>query len=337
MSEGRRLTFTAIVVTMNRPEVLRRCLEHLQQQEPLPDQIVVVDSSTDERTIQMMQDYPELTFRRNELGYGYTTLSRNIGLMASTGDIVAYIDDDAFAHPGWIQNLLATYDDDKVGGVGGRALNKLPGEDTQGVNTIGQLSPKGEVLGYFAADPGKILEVDHMVGCNMSVRREIMMRLGGFRTDFLGNEVREETDLCLRVKALGYRLRFNPWAVVDHIPMPRPKGTRSDLRSYYYAERNTYLMLIRNFGLFKPIVFRYWLTSVVRTLREFARYLYQGTMIAVVRVVGTVDGLFSGTLARLRTGSDPTWKERDPKRLSQLPPNSPVSASEQKEAVSEKH
>ena len=56
------------------------------------------------------------------------TASRNIGLKAATGEIIAFIDDDAFVQEGWLRNLLASYKDISIGAVGGRALNNQPDE-----------------------------------------------------------------------------------------------------------------------------------------------------------------------------------------------------------------
>ena len=70
-------------------------------------QVIVVDASTDDKTRRVVEGFPGTIYLRNELGYGHMTAGRNIGLAVATGDVISFIDDDAFAHPGWLQALLA--------------------------------------------------------------------------------------------------------------------------------------------------------------------------------------------------------------------------------------
>ena len=103
------MTVSVVVVTMNRPGHVQTCLDRLAAQVPRPDQVIVIDASPDDRTRDVVARHPGVLYRRNELGYGHMTASRNIGLAAATGDVVSFIDDDAFAHPGWLAGLLDAY------------------------------------------------------------------------------------------------------------------------------------------------------------------------------------------------------------------------------------
>ena len=300
------MTVSVIIITLNRPDYVYRCLECLFAQEHKPDQIIVVDSSEDDRTRKVVAKYPNVLYLRNEKGYGHMTHSRNIGLQHAIGDIIAFLDDDAYAHPEWLTNLLATYTDPSIGGVGGRTLNNQPGEEILGVNKIGQLSSNGAVLGYFAADPGRVIEVDHTIGANMSFRREVLAQLGGFRESYPGiSGLREDTDICLRVKRLGYRILFNPAALVDHIGAPQGKGSRFDFRYIFCTERNHCTLLIMNFGFFAPIVWRYFGTSFLKIILGLGGRI----VVAFVRVgsaiLGTFWGIVVGIAWRLRSKGDP--------------------------------
>ncbi|MCW3051905.1 MAG: hypothetical protein JWN14_1075 [Chthonomonadales bacterium] len=265
---------SVIVITLNRPDYVRKCLTCLESQEPRPDQIIVVDSSKDDITTKVVAEFPDVLYLRNDNGFGRMTTSRNISLKHCTGDFIAFVDDDAFAHPGWLAGLLAAYTSPEIGAVGGRALNNIPGEETQGVDHIGKLTSYGSLDGNFAADPGKTLSVDHIIGCNMSFRREVLARLGGFREDFPGiSGVCEDTDMSLRVRKLGYTILFTPEAVVDHIAAPQAIGKRFDTRYTYNGHRNRIVMLISNFGLFSPIVVLCIFHSLWRGLYSLGRFL----------------------------------------------------------------
>jgi hypothetical protein len=154
-----------------------------------------------------------------------------------------------------------------VGAVGGRQIRHQPGELELGIDAIGQLQGDGTITGNFAADPGRPVNVDHLLGANMSFRRSVLDEIGGIRDGYGGTCVREETDLCLRVAHAGYRLVFTPDAVVEHVAAPYAKGERFDLRYAYWAQKNHMIVLIRNFGLTRPIV-RTYLSTTRRAVAE---------------------------------------------------------------------
>src|SRR5690242_20240542 len=116
-------TVTVIIVTLNRPEHVRNCLAQLRAQTRLADQIIVVDASPDDLTQNLVRnEFAEVLYLRNDNGIGRMTASRNIGILQSTGQIIAFIDDDGYASPDWLENLLQAYADPEIGAVGGRVL-----------------------------------------------------------------------------------------------------------------------------------------------------------------------------------------------------------------------
>jgi GT2 family glycosyltransferase len=265
---GRVATASAVVVTYERPDFLARCLDHLRDQTRPPVEIVVVDSSLGTASRELVADrYPDVRYVTGPRGHGATATARNQGYRLTSGDVVAFVDDDAFAEPQWLERLLPHYDDPTVGAVGGRQIRDQPGELTEGLDAIGRLLPDGTLTGNFAADPGRVVEVDHLLGANMSFRRSVIDELGGIRDGYAGTCMREETDLCLRVGQAGYRLLFVPDAVVEHVAAPYAKGQRFDLRYAYWAQKNHLILLMRNYGPEDGRVRGYLRAS----LRELAR------------------------------------------------------------------
>jgi GT2 family glycosyltransferase len=306
------MTCTVIVVTLNRPDCVRRCLNCLYAQEPAPDQVIVVDASADDLTRQVMAEFPTAIYLRNENGFGRMTASRNIGLKRATGSLIAFVDDDSFARPGWLKNLLATYEQDNVGAVGGRACNGVSGEESAGVSEIGQLKSNGALTGNFAADCQAIIEVDHVMGCNMSYRRQTLAELGGFREDYPGiSGVREDSDMCVRVRQLGQRVLFNPAAIVDHIGAPQAVGKRFDARYEFYIQRNHLTLLVRNFGPFSSKLWRYLCYNAVASTWKFIRS-FGGAMLRLAAIAaGTVVGIVAGMRLLITTGKHPQRTDAD--------------------------
>jgi GT2 family glycosyltransferase len=296
---------SVIVVTVERPECVRRCLECLHTQDPHPDQIIVVDASKDDSTKEVVDQSPGVLYVRNPAGKGCTPRSRNIGLQNATGDIILYVDDDAYAHPGWLKKMLEPYADETVGGVGGRALRQKPGEELEGVNEIGKIKSNGFFTGNFAADPGKIIEVDHFIGANMSFRADVLARLGALNEEYAGGPECEETDIAIRVKRLGYRLLYTPFAVVDHIAAPRVIGPRFGYKYRFFSQRNQIIFLMRHYGPLSPTVCRFiakrLFTEISRPFITFATGMASAGLI----VAATLHGIYRGLIVCITQGRSP--------------------------------
>jgi len=158
--------------------------------------------------------------------------ARNTAIEEATGDIVVFLDDDAKARSGWLAALLAPYSDPTVAAVGGIAHPRwptnrprvLPGAAPYDPNATGELD---WIVGCtYTGQPTFQTEVRNLMGCNMSFRREVFERVGGFAEDIgrIGKNPLgcEETELCIRARQAyqdaGEKIRiiFEPAAAVDH-------------------------------------------------------------------------------------------------------------------------
>lgn len=144
--------------------------------------------------------------------------SRNRGAQLATGDIIAFIDDDAIADDEWVEQLVRSYDKQDALAVGGRMTPDwvagrppfLPGEFfwLVGVTHDGFSDGRGYVRNTF--------------GSNISFDREVFLKLGGFDTDIGGRKGDKnlqggETELCARLdQEYASRVWYNPDAIVAH-------------------------------------------------------------------------------------------------------------------------
>jgi GT2 family glycosyltransferase len=144
----------------------------------------------------------------------------------------------------------------------------------------------------------------------MSFRREILARLGGLRDDFVGAELREDTDIFLRVRALGARAVFAPDAVVDHLGAPHAKGRRFDYRYQFSARYNHVLLLARNFGLASSQL-RAWVTAALRHPAGGADGPPASPLRLLVRGAMGVTAVLAGLASAMRKAR---WKPLDPAR-----------------------
>ena len=254
----------------------------------------------------------DVLYLRNPSGRGNTPSSRNLGLRHASGHIVAFLDDDAFVHHQWAERLLAAFRDPVVAAVAGRALNGVSGEEAFGIDEIGQISKTGMVKGFFAANPNRVIEVDHGIGCNMAFRSSVIAALGGFRDDFKFGPfgICEETDIFVRAKRLGYRFFFDPEICVDHIAAPQPGGRRFSPKYSYYHSRNVIVMHIRNSG-WAGIAWKHVGASTVDTVKTFLRKQAGAFAHLIFALGGLMSGMVIGTLLLFTSGRDPIRRDGD--------------------------
>ncbi|MBM7502748.1 glycosyltransferase family 2 protein [Agromyces aurantiacus] len=292
------------IVTYERPEFLRRCLRSLADGLDAGSEIVVVDASTaDRRGIADEAGRPVVYVHAPQLA-GWMTRSRNEALRHVHGEIVSFLDDDVVLRPGWESALLAAFDDPIVAAVSGRTCNGAAGEE-QYAKPIGRLLGDGSLTDGFASLPAGPVEVDHGIGANMSFRRSVLAELGGFRDDYPGTALREDTDIFLRIRAIGGRAIFAPDAAVDHLPAPHVRGARFDTRYKLYGRRNHMVLLARDGGIRSPLL-RRWVGGQFRAIGR------AGGFAARVRRFGvTLVGVAWGYAAVLRSAR---WHPLPPRR-----------------------
>jgi GT2 family glycosyltransferase len=194
---------SVVVCTYNGARTLRQCLDGLTSLDyPDYEVIVVNDGSTDE-TAGIARAYPVRLINQPNQGL---SAARNVGLEASEGEIVAYIDDDAFPHRYWLRYLAAAFGRAPHVGIGGP--NLPPACD-------------GFVAECVANAPGNPLHVllsdevaEHIPGCNMAYRKEALAAVGGFDARF--RAAGDDVDICWRLQDRGWTIGFCPTAVVWH-------------------------------------------------------------------------------------------------------------------------
>jgi GT2 family glycosyltransferase len=227
-----------VVPTVDRPEALYNLLRHLEHQSVAPFEVVVVDQSA--REDRRSAAVPGVRMLRiDERGLPN---ARNVGARASRGDVVLFVDDDIIPGRDLVRFHAERYADADVAGVGGRVVG---GYDAAR-GRVGRFDAgRGRVVRNFGAT--EACEVDHLPGGNMSFRRAVFDRIGGFDTAFGGSAIGEETDFCLRARAAGFRFVFEPRASVEHLHLPTGGCREPDMaRWLYWHAHNTMLFALRH-------------------------------------------------------------------------------------------
>jgi GT2 family glycosyltransferase len=225
-------SFSVVIPTYQRPVWIQRAIRSLQSQDRPPDEVVAVARDTDTPTHESIE-----AVRRSGCPFelrmelvtepGFLPPVRK-GLSVAGGDIIAVMDDDAEATDGWARRLVSHYQDSTVGAVGGPCINcddrgPVPVPDT---DRVGYINRRGQFVGRMYHRPtfAEPVEVQYLMGGNMSFRREIARRLefdmALNRNVALGYEV----DLGLQTRRMGWRILFDPQIAIRHYSAPRAEA-----------------------------------------------------------------------------------------------------------------
>jgi len=155
---------------------------------------------------------------------------RDLALKFADGEILAFLDDDAYPRKDWLKNLVKNFSDQEIAGVGGPALT--PDNDTLEQKASGLVFES--ILGggntRFRYLPTKRKYVDDFPTVNFSVRRKVFEKLGGFNTNYWPGE---DTKLCLDIDTkLKKKIVYDPEVVVFHHRKPLFKEHLKQISNY---------------------------------------------------------------------------------------------------------
>ena len=306
-----KLKVSVVVPTKNRCQALKKCLDSLLRQTYKNFEIVIVDGGSTDGTENLVNEYGRrLAVKFVKQKKRGLVNAVNDGWNASNGDIVIRTDDDIIATREWLQKVVETFCiSDDIGGVTGPTIipeelrkyrdifyfQKSMKEGHILWNLIGKIYfdyfLEGELLtvgkffrsGGFSLGSNYIeclglrepIEVDHHEACNMAVRRNLLEEIGGFDTAFIGIGDYGEPDVSFKIRELGYKIMFNPKAIVYHLPSkegvfkdrPNSYGRILNFINFYFrhirpntldkfVRFNLYLLFLNGYFIYKFITTR---------------------------------------------------------------------------------
>ncbi len=214
---------SVVVCTCNGARTLERCLEELDHVDYPDFEVIVVDDGSTDASAAIAARHACWLISTENRGLAS---ARNTGMREASGEIVAYLDDDAHPDPDWLRYLVATIEDGDFAGAGGP---NLPPPDDGPVARCVAEAPGGPIH-VLLSDR----EAEHLPGCNMAFRRTALERLGGFDPQF--HVAGDDVDICWRLLEAGHQLGFSPAAVVWHSRRPSVRAYLRQQRGYGAAE-----------------------------------------------------------------------------------------------------
>jgi GT2 family glycosyltransferase len=211
---------SVVVPTYGRPDLLGRCLDALDAQEPGPAEVVVVARPDDRPTMQMLDRWTaEDPERRRMVHVDRPGLvhALDAGTRAVRCEAVAYLDDDAIPRPGWLAELGIGLLDPTVGAVGGSLVDYVRGVPRTGrTRRVGVITWYGRIIGRHHLQTEHYGDVDWLTGSNVAIRTELARHDANLVHTSNGLALANDLDTSLSVRRAGYRVLFSPWAVVEH-------------------------------------------------------------------------------------------------------------------------
>ncbi|MDQ3029258.1 MAG: glycosyltransferase [Actinomycetota bacterium] len=217
---------SVVVCPSGGPEALQQCLAALTAGRVQPREIVVVDDArTGDSTSRVVERFTGVRYVR-EAQPG-SSAARNCGLRATTGSLIAFVDDDVQVHPDWAWRLLLAFTEHDVMAVTGLVLpleSDMPAQiprpsELQGFQ--GGFRRRSYDRGFFARHRSRGVPTWRIgVGANMALRRDAVAAVGAF-DERLGAGAAgssEDTEFWYRLLAAGWRCAYEPAAVVFRSP-----------------------------------------------------------------------------------------------------------------------
>lgn len=198
-----RLRLSVVVPHLNQPEALERCLRSIWQGRRAPDEVTVVDNGSAEMPQAVCAAFPGTRLLQERTpGPGP---ARNMGAAASSGDVIAFIDADCVADPGWLAGVEAAFADPEVQIAGGdvRVGVANPARMTE-------IEAYESIFGYQVER--YIRDMGFTVTCNMAIRPPVMQAVG----PMADIRIAEDRDWGQRATAMGYRIRYVPQMRIYH-------------------------------------------------------------------------------------------------------------------------
>lgn len=240
---------SVIVVNYNAGELLDRCLDSLgaRRAEPTAEVILVDNDSSDGSAERAARQHPDVTLIRTGRNLGFAGGVQQ-GVDQARGTILVLLNPDAEIYPDTLAELASGLAGDSRLAVAGCKIYEPDRSTLQHAGAVLHPSLITSHLGRGEADHGQYdqpAEVDYVTGAALAVRRVVWDKLGGLDPGYRPGYY-EETELCLRARRQGYRVKVLPKARAVH--HESTSSGKLSARFFYHYHRNRLRFLIRNFS-----------------------------------------------------------------------------------------
>lgn len=282
---------SVVIATYNRAPLLGATIEQLRKQEYLPgDEVIIVDNGSTDATADVLalasREFPVPLRVLHEKARGKGP-ALALGLAAATGDVLALTDDDVLVADDWVARIRAIFSDPEIALVGGRVdpnWEAAPPSwlSLQDDNRYGAM---GSPLALQHYGDAQDLGSRTAVGANLVIRRNVLLTLGGVRTNLARKAGSlfgvEDQDLCRRAQFAGHKCVYSPDLRVRHwVPKERLQLAYYSRWFFWSGYGNALLGTddpVRSDGQPRPVTAYFFLHTIAASLSAVGHLLRRRT------------------------------------------------------------
>ena len=232
------------------------CLEHIRKQTFDGYEVILLPDAE----LDLPGAYKDMRVTIRPTGVVNPALKRDLGAEISKGQYLAFIDDDAYPQPDWLELASKVFTERKyVSALGGPAIT--PKTDPFWGRVFGAVFLSNFSGGfkkrYVPSPPGHM--VDDWPTVNLMVRKEVFDEIGGFDTKFWPGE---DTKFCLDLVLSGFNILYVPELIVFHHRRSKLTKHMRQIGNYGYHRAlfsKQYPQTSRRFVYFIPALFAIFL------------------------------------------------------------------------------
>jgi glycosyltransferase involved in cell wall biosynthesis len=252
---------TVVITTKDRKEELREALPLVMAQTESVEVLVIDDGSSDGTAELVRREFPGVWLERSETSLGLVAQRTRAASLASAPILISIDDDARLVSPHTVAQTLQDFDHPRIGAVA------IPFVDVRSTTNVRQVAPDDEARWIVAS----------FIGTAHAVRRDVFLRLGGYRDELI--QMAEEPDFCLRLLDAGYVTRLGRADKLHHLESPKrntPRivalGRRNDLLHAFWNVPTPYFPV----RLAKVTLHSLWFAAAWRQPRAVVRGLASG-------------------------------------------------------------
>jgi cellulose synthase/poly-beta-1,6-N-acetylglucosamine synthase-like glycosyltransferase len=238
---------SVIIPAYNEEDTIGECLISLEDLDYPSEklEIILINDGSSDNTKKVMSNYNQkLNLVLLETDGVGPSKARNIGLDCAKGEYVAFIDADCAVDREWLNELLKGFITEDVAGVGGSQI--IPVNATEFEKKVHVFLSSMHFVSEYMKEADGIEIVQHVASCNAIYKTGVVREVQGFDDKLWPGE---DVDLDYKITHKGYKIAYNPKAIVMH---HRPKNL---MKFYYMMKRygGAQAYLIKKHGLFRKL------------------------------------------------------------------------------------
>lgn len=253
---------TAVVIlNYNGQKFLAEYLPNVLENTPSSAQIIVADNASTDNSVQFLKEnFPQVTLIQLSQNFGFAG-GYNLALKQVTADILVLLNSDVKVQKGWLEPLITALQVPQVAAVQPKIKSivepshfEYAGAAGGFIDKLGYPFCRGRIADFCEEDSGQYdleSEIFWASGACFAIKTAVFKQMGGFDAHFFAHM--EEIDLCWRIKAKGFSIKYIPQSTVLHLG----GGTlhKSNPRKTFLNFRNGLAMIYKNL----PQKNRFWI------------------------------------------------------------------------------